>query len=44
MEHVDNLSTLQIHNDRPIPTALQPAPVVDPDNPEGLLRSGRVPL
>jgi hypothetical protein len=41
MDHVDNLVALEIDNDRPISAALQPAPVVDPDDPQRLFRRGR---
>jgi hypothetical protein len=44
MDHVDNLVALEIDNDRPISAALQPAPVVDPDDPQRLFRRGRVTL
>jgi hypothetical protein len=34
-QHVDHLSTLQVHNDRPVAAALSPAPVIDADHPNG---------
>ena len=44
MYHVDNLVALEIDDDRPISAAFQPAPVADPDDPQRLLRRGRVAL
>ena len=36
-QHVDHLSSLQIHNDRPVAAALSPAPVINASHPN---RSG----
>ena len=34
-QYVDYLSSLQVHNDRPVGTALSPAPVIDAGHPDG---------
>jgi hypothetical protein len=41
MQHVDDLPTLKIHNDGPVPGSLQPTPVIDANHAERLGRRSR---
>jgi hypothetical protein len=44
MQHVDDLATVKIHHDSPVPGSFQPTPVVDTNDAEWLGRKSRMAL